>query len=79
MELLNGFIDIFSFTTLFLIAGGVFVGIIFGAIGAISFYSFGLIFTNNIWNAAYKWNFIFNSYICRRTFRRIDFSYSSWN
>ena len=36
MELLNGFIDIFSFTTLFLIAGGVFVGIIFGAIPGLS-------------------------------------------
>ncbi|WP_130891734.1 tripartite tricarboxylate transporter permease [Fusobacterium varium] len=36
MELLNGFIDIFSFTTLFLIGGGVFVGIIFGAIPGLS-------------------------------------------
>lgn len=36
MELLNGFLSILNFTTLFLIAGGVFVGIIFGAIPGLS-------------------------------------------
>lgn len=36
MNLINGFLDILNFTTLFLITGGVFVGIIFGAIPGLS-------------------------------------------
>ncbi|MGL4642219.1 MAG: tripartite tricarboxylate transporter permease [Cetobacterium sp.] len=36
MELLNGFLSILNITTIFLIAGGVFVGIIFGAIPGLS-------------------------------------------
>lgn len=36
MDLIKGFIDIMNFSTMFLIAGGVFVGIIFGAIPGLS-------------------------------------------